>query len=132
MKTDQEIKDLKEIWEKDPIYDLWSVDGFEDHEEDLKKHSESFFAFLRKKNKEKKLLESARIQLKGSSYCIKVKMAIMVAIEALDLDDLNENTNDFESLNNAKGWLETSLNYVDYHQKDVARAMEAEENNNKI
>lgn len=37
MKTPQEIEDLKHNWLQDPCYDIYDVDGFEDHREELKR-----------------------------------------------------------------------------------------------
>lgn len=35
MKTEPQIADLKRQWEYDPIWDIETTEGFEDHKEDL-------------------------------------------------------------------------------------------------
>ena len=36
MKTNDEVEKLKQNWLKDPIYDLYNIEGFEEYEEELK------------------------------------------------------------------------------------------------
>lgn len=56
MPTREQINALIRNWKADPCWDLWNAEGFEEHEEELRKVQEEHEAFLRIKQAEKKRL----------------------------------------------------------------------------
>jgi Asp-tRNA(Asn)/Glu-tRNA(Gln) amidotransferase A subunit family amidase len=57
MKTAEEIKKLKISWHKDPIWDIETTEGFEDHKQELLEYRKSCEAEWEKKNIERKKQE---------------------------------------------------------------------------
>lgn len=119
MKTEQKIQELKAEWvaQQDigEPFDLSEIDGFEDHKEELAKYQKDF----KERAKAIRFLDASRTQLKGVTYCLKVRVAILNVIEVLDLDEINGNIDDFEHLKSARSWLNTVMDYIGYHERDL-------------
>ncbi|MGJ0847803.1 hypothetical protein ACR77J_14020 [Tissierella praeacuta] len=49
----EEIEKLKKNWERDPFWDLYETEGFEDYKEELKEHQERMEAIWEKEYQEK-------------------------------------------------------------------------------
>lgn len=121
MKTEQEIRQLKAEWAENELegitdkFDLSEFEGFEDHKEELAQYQKNF----REREKARLFLKEATKQQRGSSYCLKVKLAIMKAIETLDLDELDGDVEVFDNLISAKRWLKSAIDYIGYHESNI-------------
>lgn len=75
-KTRHEIEEAKREWRRDPIsYDLYELEGFEHHRDELKEYQEAFFADCEARE---------RARLKDRASDLECSVALVKFIETLE------------------------------------------------
>jgi hypothetical protein len=66
MPTRDEIENLKLNWKRDPCWDLWTTEGFEEHEEELKAFQEEQAAEWAQRARERLFEKSVDLGVPGN------------------------------------------------------------------
>jgi hypothetical protein len=84
MKTKEEIEYLKKNWLSDPCYDLYNVEGFEYHREELKEFQEKQEQLSSEIYNEKLLAKADEIGCPGNKVLASYILGLEIQIDKLE------------------------------------------------